>query len=347
MGQIRCAAAAVACALALSCFAALAEEQASVQPTQIIEHEPRTADDRPPVITAVAVPSGGGLVATAGDDHVVRLWSTSTGKVVHVLETHGDWVRSLAFSPDGQMLASAGDDKQIVFWDVNSGKEKLRMPIHQRAVYSVAFSPDGLQLAAAGFENVVRLYDTSSGQLVRQLEGPCVDLRSVVYSPNGTQLAAAGRNGQIRVWTMPSAIVALNINGGRSRIRTLAYLPQGESLVSAGESRTISIWDAHSGELRGELKPQSGKVLAMAVCGENFIATGGSDNLVRVWNWRTQQEANRLQGHTGSVATLAFDSASSTVISGSFDTTVRVWKLGSDISAATNIESTSPEQRVR
>jgi WD40 repeat protein len=123
-------------------------------------------------------------------------------------------------------------------------------------------------------------------------------------------------------------------------------LPQGKSLVSAGDSRTISIWDALSGELRGELKPQSGKVLSMVVCGENFIATGGSDNLVRVWNWRTHQEANRLQGHTGSVATLAFDPASSTVISGSFDTTVRVWKLGSDISAAANTESTPSAQRV-
>ena len=45
----------------------------------------------------------------------------------------------------------------------------------------------------------------------------------------------------------------------------------------------------------------------MAVCGEDLIATGGSDNLVRVWNWHTQIEADRLQGHTGSVATLAFD----------------------------------------
>ncbi|MEX2111967.1 MAG: hypothetical protein WD845_02215, partial [Pirellulales bacterium] len=175
MRQLTCAVAGLACALGLSCGVVFADEVAGVQPTQIIEHEPRAANERPPVITAVAVLPGGGLVATAGDDHVVRLWSTATGKVVHALETHGDWVRTLTFSPDGQTLASGGDDRQIVLWDVSTGKEALRLPPHHRAVYSLAYSPDGSQLAAVGFEHLVRIYDTATGQLIRQLEGPGVD----------------------------------------------------------------------------------------------------------------------------------------------------------------------------
>ena len=63
----------------------------------------------------------------------------------------------------------------------------------------------------------------------------------------------------------------------------------------------------------------------MTVCGEDLIATGGSDNVVRIWNWRNQAEADRMLGHTGSVAALAFDPASGVIVSGSFDTTVRVW----------------------
>ena len=65
----------------------------------------------------------------------------------------------------------------------------------------------------------------------------------------------------------------------------------------------------------------------MTVCGANLIATGGSDNTVRIWNWQTRDEAEHFVGHTGSVATLAFDPASGVLISGSYDTTVRVWRL--------------------
>ena len=123
----------------------------------------------------------------------------------------------------------------------------------------------------------------------------------------------------------------LEIAAGLGRIRTLAYLPDGDKLVSAGEGRTIR----HLGRQtrRGRLPKfncRTGKVLSMAVCGENLIATGGSDNVVRIWNWQSADEVDRLLGHTGSVAALAFDPLSAVFISGSFDTTVRVWRLNGE-----------------
>lgn len=89
----------------------------------------------------------------------------------------------------------------------------------------------------------------------------------------------------------------------------------------------ITLWDAATGEEAYRFACGSGKVLSMAVCGENLIATGGSDNVVRIWNWQTQSETEHFVGHTGSVATMAFDPQSNAIISGSFDTTARVWQL--------------------
>ena len=131
------------------------------------------------------------------------------------------------------------------------------------------------------------------------------------------------------------------------RIRSLAYLRGGELLASAGEGRKVSLWNAASGELQQTLDCKSGKVLSMAACGNDLIATGGSDNLVRVWNWRSQSEAERLRGHTGSVATLAYDAASDTVVSGSFDTTLRVWALGRPATPEQTAEGAPKGQRVR
>jgi WD40 repeat protein len=88
-------------------------------------------------------------------------------------------------------------------------------------------------------------------------------------------------------------------------------------------------------------------VLSMAVCGEQFIATGGSDNVIRVWNWQTQAEAEQLLGHTGSVASLAFDGTSRTIISGSYDTTVRVWRLPSGKKGQSTAAGGDEESRVR
>ena len=145
-----------------------------------------------------------------------------------------------------------------------------------------------------GFENVVRIYDTQTNKLIKELVGPGIDLRAVAFSPDGTHLATGGRNGQIRVWSLADAAVTADISAGGRRIRTLAYLADGEKIVSAGEGRTIGIWNSASGELLQQFRAHSAKVLSLTVCGPDLIATGGSDNVVRVWNWQSQTEVRPL-----------------------------------------------------
>jgi WD40 repeat protein len=321
-------AAAIVCVVGCWPQSARAQAPTILRPTETIEPQPTNPQQKPPVITAVAVALGGEHVATAGDDHLVRIWSASSGQLLHTLKGHTDWVRTLAFSPDGQTLASAGDDHAIVIWDLATAKKLAQLPPHPHVVYSLAYSPDGKYLATAGFEETVRIYDGASRQLVKELAGPGADLRCVAFSPDSSRLAAAGRTGQVRAWTVATGEVDLEIAAaGLGRLRTLAWLPDGQKLVSAGENRLLCVWDAHSGQPLGRVHCQTGKLLSMVVCGENLIATGGSDNVIRVWNWQTEAESEALVGHTGSVASLAFDSASRTIISGSFDTTVRVWRL--------------------
>jgi WD40 repeat protein len=71
-------------------------------------------------------------------------------------------------------------------------------------------------------------------------------------------------------------------------------------------------------------------VLSLAFCGPTRLATGGSDNLIRLWDLNKANEALRLVGHTGSVTTLVWDAGTDQLVSGSFDTTVRFWDLKSD-----------------
>ena len=60
------------------------------------------------------------------------------------------------------------------------------------------------------------------------------------------------------------------------------------------------------------------------------MAVGGSDNVIRLWDLASRQEQNRLVGHTGTVAALAWDATANTLLSGGFDTTVRVWQIKGD-----------------
>src|SRR5207247_9739124 len=59
----------------------------------------------------------GRLIAAAGVDGVVTLWSGDSGRVVRSIAGHQGLVTSLAFSPDGRRLVTIGWDRMVKFWD--------------------------------------------------------------------------------------------------------------------------------------------------------------------------------------------------------------------------------------
>ncbi len=69
-------------------------------------------------MTTVAFSPDGKLLATGGADRVVRLWDSTTGKVLKELKGHRMSITAVAFSPDGKRLLSSSLDHTIRVWDV-------------------------------------------------------------------------------------------------------------------------------------------------------------------------------------------------------------------------------------
>lgn len=306
-----------------------AEEQKSLSwPSRIIQLKQESAEVKPPVVTTLSVHSSG-LLAAAGDDHIVRVWDLGKGLIVQRLEGHTDWVRSIAYSPTDDILATAGNDKTIIFWNALTG-EKMKVFIeHPQAIAMIAFSRDGKYLAATGFENKVRVYDVTLGKLVQEFEGPCEDLRALSFSPNHKYLACGGRNGGVRVWNLQSGEVALEDKLHTQRIRSIEFSPDGNLLASCGEDRTVVLRDVMTGAEPVTLPRRPCKIMAMAFYGNKQLATAGSDNLIRLWDVENHTETGRLTGHTGSVAAIVF--GDKTLISAGYDTTVRLWKMDDQV----------------
>jgi WD40 repeat protein len=314
-----------------------AQEIARLAPSHVIEFG-RQQRIGPAVVSAVAISADGRRLAAVGDDHSVRLWDRESGQLLYRLAGHTDWVRAVAFSPNGKVLASAGSDRTIRLWDPATGRLIKTLPPHDQAITVLAFSPDGRQLAAAGFQKTLFLYDAASGRALRDLSCPSVDIRALAFSPSGDRLAAAGRDGKIRIWNMtlgqPERDVAeRNIQAHRRRIRSLVFSPDGRRLASAGEGRHIRLWDTATGRELLSIPCGPTRVQAMDFTGDDELAVGGSDNVIRRWNLTTKSVTQLLVGHTGSVVALACHRADGLLVSGSFDTTVRIWNLKPDRAA--------------
>jgi len=273
-----------------------------------------------PVITALAAITidSGTLVAAAGDDHLVRIWDPATGKVIHVLRGHSDWVRCAQFTRDGRTLITAGTDGRVLLWNAQTGKKISERYRSDRSINAMQLTEDESQLLIVGFDAPLRTIDFASGKLISEVGCPCRDMRAVAISEDGQWAAGAGRNGKIWVWSIQATQDGETsrrnkpqheLLGHKRRVRSLAFIPYSQQLVSAGDDRTIRVWDLQSGQTVRQIHAGPARVMSMIVPRNagGPVVTGGSDNLVRVWNLNTGSAVAQLTGHTGSVAALSSD----------------------------------------
>ncbi len=98
--------------------------------------------------TAVALSPDGSLLAAAGGDTVIRIYDTSTWKLLHEnrdatkLEMFG-----LDFTPDGKAFLTGGADDHVVMIDATSGEEVRKFGGRPGVITGVSILGDGTHAA--------------------------------------------------------------------------------------------------------------------------------------------------------------------------------------------------------
>jgi hypothetical protein len=146
----------------------------------------------------------GSILASAGEDKTVRLWSLPEGKLLATLTTHSKGVFALAVTADGAMLASAGADRTVALWSLPDGKLLNTFAGHKDEVYGLAFTPDGAVLASASEDGTVRLWSLPSGKPLATLSGHVDGVPSLALPPDGKRLFSGDGEGAVNAWDLPA-----------------------------------------------------------------------------------------------------------------------------------------------
>jgi WD40 repeat protein len=113
-------------------------------------------------IRHLAFSEDGNRIASASDDHTVKVWDI-TGQSEPLTLHHGPagFIRHVTFDRAGGRLASANSDGTVRLWDTASGQELLTLRGPVGGFSHVVFSPDGSRLAATSTDGL-RVWETKS-----------------------------------------------------------------------------------------------------------------------------------------------------------------------------------------
>jgi WD40 repeat protein len=296
-----------------------------------------------PQVTAMALTPDGGLLACADSAFVVHLWDTDANRTLAVLPPLTAEVRCLAYSPDGQRLAIGGADRVLHVRDRlgRSDAEDTTDPLLSRT--NLAVSADGRRLFSLGSGTALRVWDTTSGQAAGGLEGSPL-LRAFALGADGTRLAASlarEEDGEavLGVYDAATGKRLAALEGQRGPVTALALSPDGKAVATAGfQSDDVWLWDAGSGTptllVPSVVEGCSVEGLAfdpksryVAVAGVDFLATGGSDGRVVLWDVAGRERFRQFDG--GALA-VAFHPSGGRLAAAGVNKAVRVWDVAGD-----------------
>ena len=318
-----CAASAAAfCFTTRTGFSATPMPSALGWSSQEIQTVPRGVSKRKPVVTGLSLQPSGNLLAIVGDDHFVGLYDTRSQQFIEHLSQHTDWVRSARFSPDSSALFTCGNDHRLIRWETDELTVPAFSAKRKDAIIEMAISSDSKLVATVGFNQSFVLHDAKTGKTAARLTCPCNDNHSVAFSADNKLVAAGGRCGTLRVWDVESEKVVHNFKAHRRRIRALEFSENG-NLISTGDDQMVRINKLDDPAQSTMLPRHASKLFAVKTIAPSVIATSGSDNKIHIWNTLRGSEIGSLEKHTGTVSCL--DAGQDVLVSGSFDTTVRIW----------------------
>lgn len=246
-----------------------------------------------------------------GSDEVISLFSVASSlepitnlaiKSRRLLKGNTGKVLCLDWCQDKRRLVSSSQDGKLVVWDAFPGncKQEHVITIPTTWIMACSFAPTGSYIAGGGLDNKVTAYplvtDDDSYLKKRPIGTHTSYTSCSMFLGNDQQILTGSGDSTCALWNVECGTLIQSFHGHNEDVLSLDVSPSetGNTFVSVGCDKRALIWDTRVGH-----------------CGQN-------------------QYIQSFKAHCSDINTVKFFPSGDSIVTGSDDTTCRLYDLRAD-----------------
>lgn len=182
-----------------------------------------------------------------------------------------------------------------------------------------------------GLDSTVYVWSASTNKAykVHEAQNNCT-ISSVSWNEASNYLAVGESDGRIKVYDVEACKVVHSLGGHSCRAGSIAW--SGNQIASGSRDRSILVRDVRTND--HHITKYVGH--KQEICGlkwspdQKYLASGGNDNKIIVWNGRTQGEMTRFTEHQAAVKALAWNPEAPNILAsggGKSDRCIKFWNM--------------------
>ena len=174
------------------------------------------------------------------------------------------------------------------------------------------------------------VWEWQSESYILKQQGHFDSMNALTYSPDGQRIITTADDGKIKLWDTQSGFCVVTFTEHSSGVTACQFAKRGNVLFTSSLDGSVRAWDLiRYRNFRTFTAPTRLSFSSIAVDPSGEVVCAGSlDSFeIHIWSVQTGQLLDQLSGHEGPVSSLAFAPSGGTLVSGSWDHTVRIWSI--------------------